>query len=168
MLFGPVVQLAYYVDDPIEAAERWAQDRGAGPFFVREHIAVGDVVYRGRPSSFDHTSAYGQWGAVMVELFTQHDDAPSAVRERFARGETGLHHMARFVDDFAAAAEASGDRLAMTARSGSTAFAFVDARDETGHYWELYEGTERLRGFYRMVADAAVGWDGRDAVRLMS
>lgn len=87
----------------------------------------------------------------MIELFCQHDDAPSAVRERFAAGETGLHHVACFVDDYDAAlarASAAGLTVAMTARAGTTNFAFVDDVAGRGHYWELYEGTAALHGFY--------------------
>lgn len=169
-LFGPVVQVAYYVDDPEAAALSWAAERGAGPFFLRRHIPVSDVTYRGAPSSFDHTSAYGWWGDVMVELFTQHDDAPSAVRERYAPGQTGVHHLACFVDDIHAALErctAAGLVVAQTAMAGTTLFAFVDDVARHGHYWELYEGSPGLRGYYAMVRDASLGWDGTDPVRLL-
>lgn len=90
----------------------------------------------------------------MIELFCQHDDAPSAVRERFAENETGLHHVACFVDDYIAALEqaaAAGLTVAMTARAGTTDFAFVDDVAARGHYWELYEGTDALQGFYDHV-----------------
>jgi hypothetical protein len=170
-LFDPVVQIAYYVDDPAAAAQEWATERGAGPFFLRRHIPVTDVTHRGAASSFDHTSAYGWWGDIMVELFTQHDDAPSAVRERFASGETGLHHLACFVDEIHAAlarCEAAGLTVAQTAYAGTTLFAFVDDVTRHGHYWELYEGSERLRGFYAMVRQASVGWNGDDPVRELS
>jgi hypothetical protein len=170
-LFDPVVQIAYYVADPASAAEQWATERGAGPFFLRHHIAVTDVVHRGHRSSFDHTSAYGWWGGVMVELFTQHDDAPSAVRERFGADESGLHHLACFVDDIDAAlarCRAAGLEVAQTALAGTTMFAFIDDVARHGHYWELYEGSERLRGFYDFVRQASLGWDGREAVRVLS
>ena len=170
-LFDPVVQVAYYVTDPDEAARTWAVERGAGPFFLRPHISVTDVTYRGQVSSFDHTSAYGWWGDVMIELFTQHDDAPSAVRERYAQGETGLHHLACFVDDIHAAlarVEHAGLAVAQTAMAGATLFAFVDDVERNGHYWELYEGNERLRGFYQFVREASIGWDGSEPVRLLS
>lgn len=152
-MFGPPVQIAYVVDDPHAAAAAW-EARGAGPFIVNEHIPVTDVVHRGSSSSFDHTSAYGWWGSVMIELFCQHDDAPSAVTERFPAGGTGLHHVACFVDDLAAALERAasvGLDIAMTARAGATEFVFVDDVAGRGHYWELYEGTDRLRGFYAHV-----------------
>jgi hypothetical protein len=149
--FGRPVQLAYVVGDPAAAAASWERDLGAGPFTIAEHIPVDDVVHRGRPSTFDHTSAYGWWGDVMIELFCQHDDSPSAVTERFARGTGGLHHVACFVPDLDAALAAAGDAVAMTARAGTTRFAFVDAVRDLGHYWELYEPSERLVGFYAEV-----------------
>ena len=170
-LFDPVVQVAYYVTDPEEAARTWAAEKGAGPFFLRRHIPVTDVTYRGQPSSFDHTSAYGWWGDVMIELFTQHDDAPSAARERYAQGQQGLHHLACYVDDIQAAlsrVEAAGLVVAQTAWAGATCFAFVDDVARNGHYWELYEGNERLRGFYGFIREAHETWDGVDPVRELS
>lgn len=169
-LFDPVVQIAYYVTDPEEAALTWARERNAGPFFLRRHIPVTDVTYRGAASSFDHSSAYGWWGDVMVELFTQHDDAPTAVRERFTRHETGLHHLACFVDDIGTALQRCTDAglvVAQTALAGETLFAFVDDVTRNGHYWELYEGNERLRGWYQFVREASIGWNGSEPVRVL-
>ena len=173
-MFGPVVQVAYVVDDPRLAAQRWVQRHGAGPFFVRDHIPVTDVVHRGQPSTFDHTSAYG-WmpgpgGGLMIELFVQHDRSPSAVTERFATGDTGLHHLACFADsvpDSVRRAAAAGLELSMTARAGETTFVFVDDVAASGHYLELYEPTAGLVGFYDMVRDAAVDWDGESPVRTL-
>jgi hypothetical protein len=165
---GPPVQLAYVVDDPAAAARRWAEEVGAGPFFLAPHIRVTDVVHRGRPSTFDHTSAYGWWGGLMVELLCQHDDGPSAVHDRFGPGETGLHHVAHLVPSLADALEAcsaAGLAVAQSARAGDTTFVFVDALASRGHFLELYEASDRLRGFYAMVQQASLGWDGADPVR---
>jgi hypothetical protein len=170
--FGPVVQLAYIVDDPADAAAQWAERFGAGPFFLAEHIAVTDVVHRGVPSAFDHTSAYGWLSGpstgMMIELFCQHDRLPSAVTEQFAEGETGLHHMAHFVDDVDEAlriGESFGWSTSMIAHAGQTVFAFIDARPTLGHYLEVYVGSPGLRGFYDMVRTAHETWDGADPVR---
>lgn len=150
------------------AAEQWLA-YGAGPFFVREHIEVHDVVYRGQSASFDHSSAYGQWGSIMVELVQDHGTGPSPVREMFPLGASGLHHLAFFVDDLDAATQAlsaAGFGLTMSAVSaGGVRFHFIDTVDTLGHMIELYEATGRLRGFYRMVAEAAEGWDGSDPFR---
>lgn len=158
-MFGPTVQIAYVVDDPHLAAAAWER-RGAGPFVIRDHIEVTEVVHRGEPSSFDHTSAYGWWGSTMIELFCQHDDEPTAVTERFGRRGPdgrragGLHHVACFVESFDTSIDSAarlGLEVAMTARAGSTRFAFVDDVARHGHYWEIYEGSEALRGFYDHV-----------------
>lgn len=170
-LMGHPVQVAYVTPDPIAAAHQWASQYGAGPFFVMRHIHVANVVYRGEPSSFDHTSAYGWWGDMMIELFCQHDDTPSVVRERYAANEGGIHHLACFVDDLPdalARCASAGLPTAMTAVAGATTFAFVDALSSTGHFWELYEPTDGLRGFYAMVRNAHQDRDNRDPVRIIS
>lgn len=170
-MFGPVVQIAYVVSDPEAAARQWHARHGAGPFFLRHHIPVTDVIHRGRPSSFDHTSAYGWLGGVMIELFTQHDRSPSAVTERFAEGEGGLHHLACIVDDFDAALAAAADQdltVATTLVAGTLPFAFVDDVAASGHYWEIYPGVPRLLEFYEMVRTAHETFaDGDDVIRVV-
>jgi hypothetical protein len=162
------VQLGYVVDDVFEAAHRFASQFGAGPFFVLEHIPCVEVTYRGQPGSFDHSAAYGQWGPLMVELFVQHDDEPSAVREMYAQGEQGLHHMAFFVDDQAAAAaqlDALGFPQAQIGWANNrTRFAFHDARSALGHFIEIYPPAPGTKAFYEMVRNAAVGWDGKNVI----
>ncbi|MGB8859933.1 MAG: VOC family protein [Ilumatobacteraceae bacterium] len=162
-MLGPPVQIAYAVDDAVEAARRWVA-RGVGPFFVLEHIEVRNVRVRGDEGSFDHSSAYAQWGPLMVELICQHDGGPNPVV-----GRTGVHHMAHFVDDFAAASTSLTEQGAAEALYAETStgmpFAFHDARAERGHFIEIYERTERLGRFYDMVREAASGWNGTDAIR---
>ena len=168
-VLGAPVQVAYAVRDVRAAAARWAERDGAGPFFVNEHIPVVNVRYRGAPGAFDHSSAYGQWGDVMVELVQDHTAGPSAVRDVVGEGGEGLHHVAFFVDDLDAAQAvlaARGWPEAMRAETASGAvFVFHDATAELGHMIELYVGSPGLRGFYAMVAAAARGWDGADPVR---
>ena len=169
----PIRQLAYAVDDVDAAALAHHRRFGSGPFFVLRHVALASSVHRGIEQPFDHSSAYGQWGGVMVELFQQHNPDPSAVHDMFPHGsgKHGLHHAALFVDDLAEAIrqfEADGMPLAqLSITQGGTAFAFVDARASLGHMLELYEPAATLTGFYAMVADAARGWDGSDPVRVI-
>jgi hypothetical protein len=167
----PVRQLAYKVNDLEAAVTRHHRRFGSGPFFVARHIALASSQYRGTETPFDHSSAYGQWGDVMVELVVQHNPEPSALHDMFTHGSgaEGLHHTAHFVDDLAIAIArfgADGAPLAqLSVTEGNTAFAFVDTVATHGHMLELYEPTPLLTGFYDMVAKAADGWDGRDVLR---
>ena len=170
MIDRPFVQLAYCVNDVFEAVKRWHALHGAGPFFVNEHIPVSDVLYRGQPGEFDHTSAYGQMGDVMLELVQQNNDGPSAIRDMFAPGEEGLHHCATFVESFEGELtryESLGYEVANKIHTaGGVGFAFIDARKTHGHMIEVYEG-EKVRPFYELVEAAAQDWDGSELVRKM-
>jgi hypothetical protein len=167
----PIRQLAYKVNDLEAAALAHTRAFGSGPFFVLRHVALASSQHRGVERAFDHSSAYGQWGAVMVELVVQHNAEDSALHDMFPHGSgaEGLHHAALFVDDLdAAIARFAGEgaplaQLSVTATG--TAFAFVDTRKSLGHMLELYEPSEVLTGFYDFVEGAAKGWDGRDVIR---
>jgi hypothetical protein len=161
-LTGGPVQIAYGVTNIEEAARTWSETLGAGPFFVRHHISVEQVTIDGVPGVFDHSSAYGQWGSVMVELVEVHTPSQLAA--------TGLHHLAYFVDSFDDATTelvGRGWPAALSAIAGTTRFAFHDARHELGHFVEIYEPSSGLVDFYAMVADAAKDWNGADPVRLL-
>ena len=158
------VQVAYAVTDVAAAAARFAASTRAGPFFVIEHVALSEARVNGRPGTFDHSSAYGQWGEVMVELVEEHSD-PRLVTP------PSIHHLAYMVSDLRAAVAwcvGNGWAEALFARTiGGQEFAFCDARAELGHLVEMYEPSERLLGFYAMVAAAATGWNGADPVRMI-
>jgi hypothetical protein len=163
------VQIAYHVADPERAAHGFAREFGWGPFFLFEHIALSSCVFRGEPAVFDHSSAYGQAGEVMIELITQHGDSPSVLRDLFERDAVGVHHVAHFVADLPealAGARAAGEVVALDACTATgTNFAMLDTSRKLGHMVELYEGTGDLLKFYRFVRRAAEGWDGASPLR---
>ncbi len=168
----PFVQLAYHVPDIFEAAERWAAERGAGPFYINERIPVERAIYRGQPAAFDHSSAYGQLGSVMLELVQQNNDGPSGVRDMFAPDEQGLHHCATIVPDFReelARYESLGFAVANRFwLPGGMQFAFIDTVAVYGHMVEVYEGQRGLLDFYAAIAAAAQDWDGADPIRFVA
>lgn len=167
----PVRQIAYFVADLHEAAAAHTASFGSGPFFVLEHVALTRNEHRGVSRLFDHSSAYGQWGAVMVELVVQHNPDPSAFHDMYpaGSGRFGIHHTALIVPNLATAiAGFAADGLALAqyaATTTGTDFAFIDAVERYGHMIELYEPTPTLTGFYAMVAKAAENWDGSDPIR---
>lgn len=167
----PVRQIAYFVADARAAAAEHARVFGSGPYFVSEHIPLTRSLHRGVERPLDHTSAYGQWGPMMVEFVQQNNPGPSAFHDLYPEGSGrwGLHHLALFVDDLEAelASHArEGRETALYAEmKGGFAFAMVDVTAALGHMIELYSPVPALTGFYDFVAAAATGWDGTDPVR---
>ena len=171
LMGGPLrpVQIAYHTADPERSAREFARAYGWGPFFLFEHIPLAHCQYRGAPAAFDHSSAYGQAGNVMIELITQHDDAPSVLRDLYPRDGIGIHHVAHFVPNLREAlsrARAAGAAIALEARTATgIEFAMLDTSGTLGHMVELYEPRGDLLKFYRYVRRAAQDWDGSEPVR---
>ena len=166
MLNYKPVQIAYFVNDIREAAARMASTLGAGPFYVIENIELDWCEHRGEPGNFVHSSAYGQWGELMLELVQQEGEGASPFRDMYAHGEEGIHHVACFVDSIDEAVREYGQKgfpLAARARARvGTEFAFIDTRRMLGHMLEIYVADDALSGFYRLVREAAIEWDGED------
>ena len=133
---------------------------GAGPFLVVDKIPLAWAELHGEPGDFVHTSAYGQWGPVMIELVQQDVEGPSPFRDMYQPGEQGIHHMATMVPSLGKAYEHyanQGYKLAARAETlTGTEFAFVDTRRSCGHMIEIYEATEQLVSFYEFIKAAAV------------
>ncbi len=164
---GAPVQVAYAVADVESAAASFAQRFGAGPFFVRHHPAF-EATHRGEPAVFNHSSAYGQWGDMQVELVQFGQCGPASLHRTVAAA-SGLHHMAMFVESLPAEQarlEGLGMPCVMHATTPSgLQFAFHDGRAALGYFVELYEPADSVLRLYRKVREAASGWDGHDPVR---
>ena len=163
-----VVQIAYHVTDVRKAAARMHRQFGAGPFILSENILLESAKHRGVETDFVHTSAYGQWGKLMVELVRQEDDSPNTpFRDMYTKDQEGLHHTAIFVDDFDSAVrqfDDSGLSLATRCKTktGGVEFGFIDATATLGHMIEIYESSPTLMGFYETVRVMSIDWDGRE------
>jgi hypothetical protein len=167
--FHPIVQIAYFVDDAQKAAAHAANTWGAGPFFFIEKIQLAWGEHKGKPQTFLHSSAYGQWGSLMLEFVQQDIEGPSPFRDMYNPGESGIHHMATMVDsltDTYAHYENAGYDIAARAETlTGTEFAFINTVVQLGHMIEVYEKSPSLLGFYQMVQEASVDWSGDTPVR---
>lgn len=170
----PVRQIAYFCEDVRSAGRDHHVLTGSGPFFVADHIPLARAVHRGVDRPLDHSSAYGQWGQVMVEFVQQNNPGPSPFRDLYPEGSDrwGIHHVAMFVDDvdtelrrYAAAGHPTALRAEM---NDGFVFAFADTSATLGHMTELYAPVPALTDFYAMVAEAAAGWDGEDVIRTIN
>ncbi|MDP9464070.1 MAG: VOC family protein, partial [Actinomycetota bacterium] len=128
--FGVPVQIAYSVEGVEVAAASFAERFGAGPFFIRHHPPF-EAVHDGAPAIFNHSSAYGQWGDMQVELVQFGECTPDSLH-RCVPAAAGIHHMAMFVESLPAEQarlEALGMSCVMRATSPSgLQFAFHDGR----------------------------------------
>ncbi|MCW1382782.1 VOC family protein [Novosphingobium sp. KCTC 2891] len=166
----PIRQVAYFCADVRAAARAHHAAFGSGPFFVADNIPLARAVHRGVERVLDHSSAYGQWGEVMVEFVQQNNAGPSPFHDLYPEGSGrfGLHHVAVWVDDVDAAIarfDAAGAPCALRAEmNDGFVFAFADTSPTLGHMTELYTPVPVLADFYTMVSDAAKSYRGGDII----
>ena len=166
---GVIYQNAYIVDDLDKAIDYWVTNVGAGPFFVKRRLDTLELEYRGKKSTIDIDLALGQAGAVQIELIKVYSTNPTVYTDMYPKGSGGgFHHVGMFAKDFDAAIKAYQKRgfdIGMKGVFGSTPFAYMDARSEMGFFLEFSEDTAEIRSIYKMVADAAIGWDRKEKTR---
>lgn len=174
MIPDPVRQIAYFVENVREAALTHHRQFGSGPYYFANNIPLDISLHRGIERPLDHSSAYGQWGSMMIEFVQQNNSGPSAFHDMFPEnsGQSGLHHLAIIVDDIdktISQYNQSGFDTALYAETKTgLPFAMMDMVDPLGHMLELYPASPELLGFYRMVSDAAIDFDGTDPIRELS
>lgn len=157
----PIRQIAYFVPDIRAAALNHARAFGSGPYFIAEHIPLARSLHRGEQRPLDHSSAYGQWGEVMIEFCQQNNPGPSAFHDLYPEGSgrSGIHHVALFVEDLQvsiAAFVAEGGAVALDAMMmDGFRYVFIDKVERYGHMLELYEPVSALTGFYDLVRSCA-------------
>lgn len=165
-----IFQNAWVVPNLEDAATRWADELGVGPFFVMVQDGLRDVTYRGAPSELSMRVALAQAGPVQVELIEQTSAAPSAYRDSVAEGDMGFHHMCVWTHDIDADTAYFAERgypAATTGASGAR-FAYYDTRPLLGCMLEVVEHQPRIEAMFGAIAEAAVDWDGTHPVRPIS
>jgi Glyoxalase/Bleomycin resistance protein/Dioxygenase superfamily len=167
---GPVHHLAYVVEDLEASVQRLVKELGAGPFFVLRDVQFERVSSRGEPATFEHDSAFGQCGAVPIEVMQLKRLEPERVREGFAQAPPRLHHTAYVVaPERLAASREDLERRGLPAflhtTTGDVDSTLHDAAHTLGHHVELHADSEMLRGLFAMVHEASVEWEGSDPLR---
>jgi catechol 2,3-dioxygenase-like lactoylglutathione lyase family enzyme len=168
----PIHHVCYIVDDIPKAVDQWVENTGAGPFFLLgEHIEFDETLLEGEPCTFDHSSAIGRWGPIFLELIELHDLTPELESRYYTGGSGGgnIAHVAYVVDDLAAESarlEAAGMPRFLQLRQGPVQISVHDA-PLLGHAIEVLENSDEVSGLFGMLAAAAEGWDGSEALREM-
>lgn len=166
------MQVCWVVPDLRAAIETWHRTTGAGPFFWFDGVDCTDGRHRGTPAEFPVvTAAIAYAGDLQIELVAQDNDDPGVFRDMFARGQSGLHHMALVCTDYEAERDAylgAGAELAFEGKVGNSRTCWVDTTPMLGFMVELLEPSPvREKGFAAMRA-AAQSWDGVDPITRFS
>jgi hypothetical protein len=167
---GPIHHLGYVVEDLEATVERLVRELGAGPFFVVRDVPLEQVTSRGEPATFHHDSAFGQCGAVPIEVMQLKRVEPERVRAGFSQTPPQLHHTAYVVapERLAEAREELERRglpAFLHATFGDVDLTYHNAAGALGHYVELHADSQGLRDFFRLIHDASVEWDGSEPLR---
>lgn len=162
--------IGYAVEDLRAAAESFATTFGAGPFLGMEHLVFDEVTYEGAPAAYDHSSAFGAWGPVLVELTVVHDAQPEGFAAALTTPRAGLGHVAWLADSLAEQTSrllAAGHVPFHTGRTGPASAVWFRG-GELGHPIEVLQRAPEIERFYATVRAAAEGWDGADPLRIMT
>lgn len=167
-----IFQNAWVVDDVEQAATRWADELGVGPFFVTEYTdQFSNISYRGQPSELSMIVALAQAGPVQVELIQPTTDLPCAYRDSVAPGTVGFHHMCVWTHDIdadTAYMDGLGYPAATMGDAGHVRFAYYDTRPLMGCMLEVVEHRPGIVERFQRIADAGAAWDGTRPVRAAS
>jgi Glyoxalase/Bleomycin resistance protein/Dioxygenase superfamily len=159
--------IGYVVDDLDDGVARFATTHGAGPFFAIEHLPFDEVSFLGAPALYDHSSAFAQWGPLIVELTQVHSCEPQGLRDALVGPGRGVGHIAWLTDSLSEETERlqqAGYRAFHAGRSGPVSAVWFDG-GPLGHPVEVLGRAPELEGFYAALTEAASGWDGRDPLR---
>jgi methylmalonyl-CoA/ethylmalonyl-CoA epimerase len=169
---GHVDQLGYVVEDITAGVEHWLHVMGVGPFFVMRGVGI-DGAYEGdTPQPIAMDIAFSYLGDTQIELIRPLGENPSPYRT-FARahGGNGLHHIARFTDDYAtdlaAIRRATGPVRLFHAATPAGRLAYIEGDQPDGPVLELVE-TNTMHELYTAIRDAVDTWDGTRPVREIS
>jgi hypothetical protein len=165
----PIHHIGYVVLDLRTGVERFSNATGAGPFFAIEHIAFDAVTYLGEAAVYDHSSAFGAWGPLLVELTQVHDAHPAGLAQMLVSPAAGVGHVAWLADSLPDETErlrGLGLEPFHTGATGPVSAVWFDGRPLLGHPIEVLQRVPEIEGFYAMVRSAAAGWDGERPFRL--
>lgn len=173
---GTVRQLAWVVHDIGAAMNHWSRMLGVGPWFHKPRVGVTRFRHQGREAAAhelpDLSIAFANSGALQLELIAQHNDAPSMYRSHLLRHGPGMQHIAFWTEDFDAQVRRLLDAGYVEGHAGQVGdrgrFGYYVHTAMPGNVVEVSEQSGGKAEFFRQVREAAVDWDGRDPVRVVT
>ncbi len=171
--FGEIRQVAYLVPDIEAAMAYWAETLGVGPWFYNPRVPIRNYTFRGQSYEPHNSVALANAGGLQIELLQTRNDVPSMYRDFLTAGFTGVQHVAFWTETFdadLARAEAEGFRVCMGGEVGENGrFVYFEKASPHGSFpgtvIELSEVAGPKGKLFRLIREAAQGWDGSDPVR---
>ncbi len=172
--FGEIRQVAYLVPDIEAAMDYWADVLGVGPWYYNPKVPIRNYMYRGERYEPHNSVALANAGGLQIELLQIRNDVPSMYRDFLRAGHVGVQHVAYWTEQFdadLARAQARGFEVCMGGEVGSNGrFVYFEAKPQhpgahPGTVIELSEVAGPKGRLFKLIREAAAGWDGADPVR---
>ena len=168
ILFGPIRQMGYVVQDIDAAMRHWTRALRVGPFYYAESAPIYDFSYRGKASDVRASVALSYSGNMQIALIQQTNEAPSSFLDFLNAGRTGLHHAGFFSRSFDRdlhRAREAGLDVIQTCTIGGGRFAVLGPEDPVRTRPALIATSDLNLDLFRMVEKEAQRWDGSGPIR---
>ena len=166
------MQIAWVVPDLHAAIETWARQAGVGPFFYFDDVRYENAIYRGKPwQPVRFHAAIAQAGDMQIELISQLEEGPSMFRELVPAGQSGLHHMSTYTENFEADLEhyrKAGVEVVFSGLMKGAPVCWLDTAASLGFMTELITANPIKQQIFAKFREAAENWDGVDPIRTLS
>ena len=166
--FGPMMQMAFVVDDFDEPIDFWTKKMNIGPFFKLEHLDVKDVYYMNKPTNLDFSVAIAYTGSMQIELVNQHCDTPSIYNEYVNNKKNNVHHFCTFTPNIKEDLKILEKNGYKNIQGGKTqdggSFAYLSHNNDYGAILEIAQLSEGGYGMFNLIKDASKEWNGKKAV----
>lgn len=168
--FGEIRQVAYLVPDIEAAMDHWSRVLGVGPWYYNPRVPIRNYRYRGERHEPHNSVALANAGSLQIELLQPRNEVPSMYRDFLRAGHQGVQHVAYWTESFdadLARAEAAGFVVCMGGEVGENGrFVYFEDRSSLpGTTIELSEVAGPKGKLFKLIREAAAGWDGSDPVR---
>jgi catechol 2,3-dioxygenase-like lactoylglutathione lyase family enzyme len=172
--FGEIRQVAYLVPDIEAAMTYWSRGLGVGPWYYNPKVPIENYTYRGQRYEPHNSVALANAGGLQIELLQPRNDVPSMYRDFLRAGLSGVQHVAYWTEQFDTdlkAAQARGFKVCMSGEVGANGrFVYFEepatgAGSYPGTVVELSEVAGPKGKLFKLIREAAAGWDGSEPVR---
>jgi len=170
ILFGPIRQMGYVVQDIEAAVQHWTRALRVGPFYYAESAPIHEFSYRGAASDVQASIALSYSGNMQIALIQQRNEARSSFLDFLNAGRTGLHHVGFFSSNFDRdlhRGREAGLDVVQTSIIGNPdgKFAILSSDDPVRTKAALIATNDWNVDLFRMVEKEARRWDGSGPLR---